>query len=95
MIKVELKELQANLDFYFKKLDQGEQIAVLENGNVVYELTEPFERESEQHQNFSRDGERVFYGPLGLLNPDEFSLTTPQEIADLFYNSTLPDPKGN
>ena len=97
MLRVDLKELQANLDYYFKKLEEGEHIEVLEHGKVIYKLTEPFVHESEPLpetlQSKPRKGERIFHGPLGLLDPDAFSMSTPDEIVELFYNSALPDSK--
>ncbi len=36
MIKVGLKVLQANLDYYLAKLEEGEQIDVLENGISIF-----------------------------------------------------------
>ena len=93
MIRVELKDLQANLDYYLDKLDEGEKIEVLENGKVIYKLTEPFVREPGPRPPRHRKGERKLQGPLGLLDPDEFSSSTPQKIVDLFYSSTLPDSR--
>lgn len=96
MLRVELKELQANLDFYFRKLEEGEKIAVTENGTVIYVLNEPFERAPAVPKPTACQGSdrRVLGQPAGMWDSEDFQIQTPEEIIDLFYNSTLPEPKG-
>ena len=98
MIRVELKELQANLQKYMKLLDKGEQIEVLENGKVIYALTEsltPPKIKFHRKRKRGKRKRRVLGRHAGWIEVPDNICDLPQEIIDSFYTGSLVSPKVN
>jgi hypothetical protein len=94
MIRVELKVLQANLDFYMTKLEEGEQIDVLENGVSIYKLTEPFGRSNIELPKRER---KLKERPFGLMKgqfvvPDNYDDLLSPEMIDEMVSAPFCSP---
>ena len=97
MIRVELKKLQANLEKYYKLLDDGEHIEVTENGELIYTLTESLNPPKIKFYRKKKGvvkKKRVLGQHAGWINiPDDITSPLPQDIMDTFYKESTNSSK--